>query len=120
MAWARMLRWGTRIGVVLAVALPVAALFGWASLAALYEMFLLACLAARWAGAKPRPALRRAFAAVAAAMVVVGVFVAGQVPLARHDSLYAANVLIGVSLEVVLVLGLVYGGTAYLLKRSLG
>jgi len=53
-------------------------------------------------------------------MLVVGAFIAGQIPLARHDSLYAVNVLIGVSLEVVLVLGLVYGGAAYLLKRSIG
>jgi len=120
MAWARMLRWGTRLGVVLAVALPVVALLGWAPLAALYEMLLLACLAARWAGARPRPALRRSLAAVAPAMLVVGAFIAGQIPLARHDSLYAVNVLIGVSLEVVLVLGLVYGGAAYLLKRSIG
>jgi len=45
------------LGVVLAVALPVVALLGWAPLAALYEMLLLACLAARWAGARPRPAL---------------------------------------------------------------
>jgi hypothetical protein len=47
----------------------------------------------------------------------VGVFVMLQVPLARHDSLYAINVLIGVSIEGLLLQGLIYGGAAYMLAR---
>jgi hypothetical protein len=117
MAWARMLRWGTRLALVAAIVLPVAALLGEAALAALYEMLLLAFLAARWAAGKPRPGLRRVLAAFAAAMAVVGVFVMLQVPLARHDSLYAINVLIGVSIEGLLLQGLIYGGAAYMLAR---
>jgi hypothetical protein len=121
---ARMLRWATRMAVVAAVALPIAALAGalfWpdaVAFAALYEMLLLAGLAARWAASKPSPTLRRILAAGAAAMAVVGVFVALQVPLARHDSSYATNALIGASLEVVLAQGLLCSCAVFLLARG--
>jgi hypothetical protein len=118
MAWARMLRWGTRLGVAVALALPIAALLGAAAPAALYEMLLLACLAARWAVAKPRPGLRRLLAGFAAAMAVVAVFVAAQLPLARHEDVYATNVLIAVSLEVLLAQALLWGAGAYWLARG--
>jgi hypothetical protein len=118
MAWARMLRWGTRLAVVAAIALPVAALLGEAALAALYEMLLLAFLAARWAAARPRHGLRRLLAAFGAAMAVVAVFVAAQLPLAHRDSLYSTNVLIAVSLEVLLAQALLWGAGAYWLMRG--
>ncbi|HXD58470.1 MAG TPA: hypothetical protein VN606_11155 [Thermoleophilaceae bacterium] len=125
MAWARMLRWGTRFGVVLAVALPPGALVAalvWPdaiAFAALYEMLLLAGLAARWAAARPAPRPRRVLAAGAAAMLVVGLFVAVQVPLARHNTGYATNALIGVSLEVVMAQALLYSSAVFLLARGL-
>jgi len=112
------------MAVVAAVALPIAALAGalfWpdaVAFAALYEMLLLAGLAARWAASKPFPTLRRILAAGAASMAVVAVFVALQVPLARHDSSYATNALIGVSLEVVLAQGLLCSCAVFLLARG--
>jgi hypothetical protein len=137
-----MLRWGTRATVVAAVGLPLIALcgavfvpgamkangegglFGWGAFAALYEMFLVTALAARWATTRTRPGWPRVFAAFGAAMAIVGLFIVLQALLLvvdprAHDGIYAVYLLIGVSLEALLAQALVYGGAAYLLARWL-
>jgi hypothetical protein len=134
-----MLRWGTRATVVAAVGLPVVALFGavffpdvmkangeggffgWGAFAGLYEMFLLAGLAAGWAAGRSRR--WRLIAAFAAAMAIVGLFIVLQALLLlvdprAHEGIYAVYLLIGVSLEVLLAQAFVYCGAAYLLARG--
>ena|SRR5690349_16934024 len=140
MAWARMLRWGTRATVAAAVGLPLIALlgavflpdamkangeggfFGWGAFAGLYEMFLIAALAARWATMRARPGWPRLFAGLGAAMAIVGLFIVLQALLLildprAHEGIYAVYLLIGVSLEALLAQALVYGGATFLLAR---
>jgi|tagenome__1003787_1003787.scaffolds.fasta_scaffold20251716_1 hypothetical protein len=136
-----MLRWGTRMAVVAAVALPIAALagalfwpdamkangeggfFGWGAFAGLYEMLLCAGLAARWAAKRSRSGLKRLGAAFGAAMGIVGLFIVLQALLLLvdprdHHGIYAIYLLIGVSLEVLLLQGLVYAGVLHLVARG--